>query len=433
MLAFAGLCIILVLLISILTRRLSAMNALMLVPCLGALIVGYTPGEISGFVIEGLKSIVPAAGMFVFAIIYFGVVSDAGMLDPIIGWIIKKMGSKPARITTGSVLLALIIHLDGSGAVTFMLAVPALLPIYDRLGMDTRVLALTVSLAAGVNVLPWVGPVIRSAAAMNTPAAEIFFPLLPVQVVGLAAAFFIAYMLGKREEKRLGLGGAAGDMAIQASELSEEKLALRRPKMFWPNIFLSLLVIVSMIAGWVDAVVSFMVGTAIALLMNYPGVDDQAKRVNAHAKPALMMASILMAAGVFVGIMKGSGMLTAMASAAVSAVPVEMGRHIPFLLGLVSTPLSLFFDPDSFYFGVMPVIAEVYASLGGDPLEVTRAALLGALTTGFPITPLTPAPLLLATLCRLNFGEHQKFCLPYLWGCSIIMTVAAALFGVIPF
>ncbi|MDL2271532.1 citrate:proton symporter [Desulfovibrio sp. OttesenSCG-928-I05] len=441
MLALTGLCIIIVMLAAILTKKLSALAALMLVPCAGALLMGFSPAEISRFIIDGLRNIVPAAGMFVFAILFFGVVSDAGMLDPIINWIIRKMGNYPARITMGTVLLTLIIHLDGSGAVTFMLTVPAILPIYERLGMDRRILALTIGMAAGVNVLPWVGPVIRASAVMQVPAATLFYPLIPVQIVGLGAVFLIAYMLGKREERRLGLGAyganasAAGSPAGGEADLyaiPEEKMALRRPRMFWPNIILTLCVIITLVAGWVDAVVSFMIGTALALIINYPDVDMQKKRVDAHAKPALMMASILMAAGVFVGIMKGAGMLTAMAQAAVSAVPEAMGQHIPFALGIISMPLSLFFDPDSFYFGVMPVIAEVYGTLGGDPLEVARAALLGALTTGFPITPLTPAPFLLVALCRIDFGEHQKYCFPYLWLCTILMTVAAAAFGVIP-
>lgn len=433
MLALLGLCIILVLLTAIMTKRMSPLVALILIPSIGATLGGFSPVETSGFVLDGLKSIIPAAGMFVFAILFFGVVSDAGMLDPIIGWIVRKMGNNPVRITMGSVLLTLIIHLDGSGAVTFMLAVPALLPLYDRLGMDRRILACVLSLAAGVNVLPWVGPMIRASAVLQVPATTIFNPLIPVQIVGLAMVFLVAYLFGKREERRLGLGkNATADAPVHVHRITEEQKALRRPAMFWPNIILTFLVIVAMVMNWLAAAFSFMLGTAVALLINYPDVRMQARRVDAHAKTALMMASILMGAGVFVGIMKGSGMIKAMAGAVVSGMSAEMGQHIPFVLGLVGMPLTLFFDPDSFYFGVVPIVAEVYRALGGYPIHVAQAALLGACTTGFPVSPLTPASFLLVGLCGIELGEHQKFTIPYLWGASILMTFAAVLFGVFP-
>ena len=434
MLALLGLCIIIVLLVTIMTQRASPLIALILIPSLGAFVGGFSPLEVSTFVLEGLRNIVPAAGMFVFAILFFGVVSDAGMLDPIIGGIVRKMGNKPTRITIGSVFLTLFIHLDGSGAVTFMLAVPALLPLYDRLGMDRRILACVLSLAAGVNFLPWVGPMIRSSAVLDIPATTIFNPLIPVQFVGLCFVLLVAYVFGKREEKRLGLGKSAGESAPPpVYEISEEQKHLRRPKMFWINIAITLAVIICMVMNWLAAAYSFMLGTALALVLNYPKVEMQKARVDAHAKTALMMASILMAAGVFVGIMKGSGMIAAMASSVVSGMNEDMGRHIPFVLGLVGMPLTLFFDPDSFYFGVLPIIVEVYQTLGGEGIQVAQAALLGACTTGFPVSPLTPATFLLVGLCGIGLGEHQKFSIPFLWLASVIMTITAALLGVFPF
>ena len=432
-LALLGLATIAVLLAVIMTDVMSPLIALIAVPIAGALAAGFKL-EIGKLIVKGIQGIAPVAGMFVFAILFFGVMTDAGMLDPIIDRILKVVGTRPTRVVMGSCLLALLIHLDGSGAVCFLITIPAMLPLYDRLGMDKRILALACSLAAGVNFLPWTGPTIRAAAVLHVPATTVFQPILKVQLVGLVFIFLICYLLGKREEKRLGLGkgGANVDIVVKR-ELKPEEIKLRRPQNFLINLIVALVIMTVMVAGWVDPVVGFMVGLVLALMINYPDVKLQKARVDAHAKAALMMAGILLAAGAFTGIMTGTNMLKAMATAAVKHVPASMGQHIPFGLGIISMPLSLLFDPDSFYFGVLPVVSEVYKNLGGQPIQVAQAALMGQMTVGFPVSPLTPATFLVVGLCGIELGVHQKFAIPYLLAASVVMTIACALFGVFPF
>jgi CitMHS family citrate-Mg2+:H+ or citrate-Ca2+:H+ symporter len=178
--------------------------------------------------------------------------------------------------------------------------------------------------------------------------------------------------------------------------------------------------------------VMFMIGTVAALVINYPNVQQQRERIDAHAKAALMMASVLLAAGAFTGIMSGTGMLTAMAQVVVQHVPVEHARHMPFALGLVSMPLSLLFDPDSFYFGILPVLAESAKLLGVPPVQMAQAALLGQMTTGFPISPLTPATFLIVGLTGVELAEHQKFTIPFLFAATVLMVIAAVLVSVFP-
>jgi CitMHS family citrate-Mg2+:H+ or citrate-Ca2+:H+ symporter len=309
-----------------------------------------------------------------------------------------------------------------------------MLPLYDRLNMDRRVLAAAVSLAAGVNFLPWTGPMIRASASLHLPVSSIFNPLIPVQIVGLVFVFGMAWVLGKREERRLGARLAGVEGAMARHDLTDEEKALRRPRNFWFNLLLTAAVLGTMVVMGekIPPVLMFMIGLCIALLVNYPNVEMQRKRIDAHARAALMMAGILLAAGAFTGIMQGSGMLKAMAQAAVGFVPASMATHIPVVLGLISMPLSLLFDPDSFYFGVLPVVAEVAAQLGVPAVKIGQAAILGQMTTGFPISPLTPATFLVIGLTGIDLAEHQRFSFPLLFGASVVMTLACVVLGIFP-
>jgi citrate-Mg2+:H+ or citrate-Ca2+:H+ symporter, CitMHS family len=192
-LALLGVATIVVLLAAIMSGRVTPLVALIVVPVLASFAGGFGL-ETGKFVTAGVQSLAPVVAMFVFAILFFGIVTDAGMFDPIIGRIVRAVGSRPTSIVVGTFVLAALVHLDGSGAVTFLVAVPAMLPLYERLSMDRRVLAAAVALGAGVmNVLPWGGPALRAAAAIKVPVAQLYRPLVPAQLVGLVFAGLLVW------------------------------------------------------------------------------------------------------------------------------------------------------------------------------------------------------------------------------------------------
>ena len=431
MLATLGFVTVGALFAAIVSGRLTPLVALILIPIAAALAGGFGLST-ARFVVQGVQQIAPVATMFVFAILYFGIISDAGTLDPIIDAILASVGGEPTRVVMGSALLALLVHLDGSGAVTFLVAVPAMLPLYDRLAIDRRVLACVTSMAAGVNFLPWTGPMVRASAALGVPVATLFRPLVPVQVVGLAFVFAVAYYLGRQSRRQPAGVNNEGPFVAAPRVLSDEARQLRRPGRLWINGLLTLIIMGVMIAGTVDPAVVFMIGTAVALTINYPQPAMQRARIDAHARTAILMAGVLLAAGAFTGIMKESGMLTAMAEQAVQLVPAALGRQIPLVLAVVSMPLSLLFDPDSFYLGVLPVVAKTAGVFGVEPIHVGQAALLGQMTTGFPVSPLTPATFLVVGLTGIELGDHQRFTGPWLFAATLVMTVTAVLLGVLP-
>lgn len=428
MLAILGFITIAGMVVAIASRRVSPLVALFLFPVTASLGAGF--GLKTGtFALAGIETMAPVVAMFLFAILFFGILTDVGLVEPFVRILLRGVGKNPLLIVPGTALLALLLHLDGSGAVVFLVAIPTLLPLYRELGMDRRILACTVSMAAGVNFLPWTGPTLRAASALHTSPLALFRPLIPVQIVGLGYVFAVAFYLGRKEKKRIGPSPVMQATSVESDALSSPKSRIR----LVINLMLALAVLGLVISGKLEPALCFMLGTALALLVNFRTVREQGAALDRHAKAAISMCAILCSAGVFNGILKGTGMLGAMAQVSISHIPAGFGPHIPLVLGLISMPLSLLFDPDSFYFGVLPVLAGAAQGFGLPAASVAEAALLGQMTTGFPISPLTPATFLVTGLSEIELSTHQRFAGPFLFGASIVMTVAAVLFHVIPF
>ncbi|HLS32569.1 MAG TPA: citrate:proton symporter, partial [Brevibacterium sp.] len=385
---------------------------------------------------------------------------------PIVNRIVRFAGDKPATITVATTLLAIATHLDGAGASTFLITIPAMLPLYERMGMSRLVLATCVALGAGtMNVLPWGGPTLRAAATAEVPANELWVPLIPAQVVGLIAALAIAYLLGMREKKRLarleagderavvpestarlgesgmvitgGPGGGAADAAASAGSTGSDPTAgmgseLKRPKLLFVNLLITAAVVAVLVAGLVDPAVCFIIGAIVVLVINYPNMKQQGQRINAHAPGAVLMASTLIAAGILLGVLSESGMVEAMAQGGAALLPEALAPGLPLIAGLLGVPLSLLFGPDAYYFGVMPVLMAVGAEFGVEGTHIALASILGQETAGFPISPMTGSFFLLVGLANVDIGRHIRHSFFWMWLVSIIMVIVAVVMGVIP-
>jgi CitMHS family citrate-Mg2+:H+ or citrate-Ca2+:H+ symporter len=429
MLAVWGLLTILLLLILVIKKLVSPVVALILVPVVIAGLAGFS-SQIPAFIGDGLRDIAPTGVMFIFAILFFGVLMDAGTFKPVINALLKLAGSSPPKVAIATAILAMIIHLDGSGAVTFLVVIPAMLPVYEALGMKKQTLACITALAAGtMNILPWGGPTIRASASLGIPVTELFNPILIPVLFGLLTVLIIAYLLGKQEEKRL--IGYQTEMSVLSTEPNDPNGLLERPKLFFPNIILIVVAIGCLIAGLAAPHVIFMIAFSIALVLNYPKISDQKYIVDSHAKEALMMASILFAAGCFTGVLKGTGMIGAMAASVESIIPDPLGHQLPLLTGIVAMPASLLFDPDSFYFGILPLLVGIGENFQVEAIEIGRAAIMGQMTTGFAVSPLTGSTFLLIGLARIDLGEHQVKTIPFAFLVTMVILAVSIIMGLI--
>ncbi len=427
MLAFLGILTIVVLLVCIILKKMSPITALILVPIATALAGGFGL-EIINFIESGVAKIAPMGIMFIFAILFFGVLTDAGTFAPLIQKMKTLVGNHPERITVGTAILAMLVHFDGSGAVTFLIVIPAMLPMYQALQMRKTTLATVTALAAGtMNMLPWGGPTIRAASALDVSVTAVFNPLVLPFLVGLCSVLVIAFFLGKKEKQYV-VHSNANTIAQPTTERNGNKV--------WKLIF-NWLVIMVAISALISAVapphVIFIIAFAIALVVNYPKPKQQLERINAHASEVLLMSGILFAAGCFTGILTNSGMIAALVATSVNYIPEFIGNHMAVATGCIAMPASLVFDPDSFYFGILPVLSDISVHYGGNAVEVGRAAITGQMTTGFPVSPLTGSTYLLVGLTGVELGDHQRKTIPWAFLVSILILCTAILTGAITF
>ncbi|WP_127762692.1 CitMHS family transporter [Peribacillus asahii] len=430
MLALLGFLTIGIFLFLIMTNRLSVLIALVLVPVVFALIGGFGL-EIGQMMLDGVIKVAPTGIMIVFAVLYFGLMIDTGLFDPMINKMLQLVKGDPLKVVIGTAVITMLVALDGDGASTFMITVTALLPLYKRLKMNPLVLAGVVALGAGVmNLAPWGGPTARAMTALNTDAAALFHPVLPAMIVGILWVLFSAFWLGKKERARLGII----DLNEDYTGIMEEQAAAieaKRPQLFWFNLILTIILLVALVKVWLPLPILFIIAFCIALLVNYRNPKEQQERISSHAGNVVLVSTMIFAAGIFTGILTGTKMIDAMASSMVSIIPESLAGYLPVLVAITGMPLSLVFTPDAYYFGILPIISQTAASFGVDPIEIGRAAILGQMTTGFPLSPLTASTFILIGLTGVRLGDHQRFIFKWAFGTTIVMTIVALLTGAI--
>ena len=435
MLAALGFATIAVFLIAIMTKRVSVLVALVLVPVIFGLLAGAGP-DLGKMMLDGIVKVAPVGVMIIFAVLYFGLMLDVGLFDPMISALLRMVKGDPVKVALATAVLTMAVALDGDGATTFLITVSAMLPLHQRLGMDRLVLSGIVCLSAGVmNILPWGGPTVRAMAALKADASVIFNPVVPAMVVGIGWVLLVAFILGRRERRRLGTLSipldnvpqpmSVGAAATPAGQAARTRIALDNPLLFWFNAALTVALVVALLMALLPLPILFILAFSIALIANYPRWEDQQTHLVSHAASVVTVSTMIFAAGIFTGVLTGTRMIEAMASAAVSVIPDAMAGYLPLIVAVVSMPLSLVFTPDAFYFGVMPVLAQAAASFGMDPTAIGRAAILGQMTTGFPLSPLTASTFILIGLSGVNLGDHQRFIFPWAFGTTLVMTAVA--------
>lgn len=284
-----------------------------------------------------------------------------------------------------------------------------------------------------MNLMPWGGPTIRVATVLGMEANDLWRIIIPIQIVGIIISFVTAIVWARIEIKRgagLKVDENGTDEAVE--EVKKEENELARPKLVAINGLITLIIILSLVFSPLPSYLLFMLGTAAALMINYPGSKLQGKVIKAHSAPALMMASTLLTAGVFLGLLNESGMMDAMAVMIAGFLPEVVAPYLHIIMGLLSAPLALIFSTDSFFYGLLPVMNNVGTQFGVDPLQISITMLV-AKNCVTMVSPLVPAVYLGCGLAGVELKDLIKTSFMWLWGVSIICMISGFALGILTF
>ena len=418
--------------------------------------------SLAAMIKAGFNSTGPTAALFVFSVLYFGIMTDAGMFDVIIGKLMTFVGDNVIGVCLVTCIIALVGHLDGGGASTFCIVVPAMLPVFKRMHMRRTSLLRIAVLAMGVlSLMPWAGPTMRAASVLGIEAGSLWQTILPIQIFGIILALAHAYFTGVQEKARgAGLNGKLAETEGEYVEEEEEQAQvasanseLARPQLFLFNIALTIGVIAMLIWDVFPSYYPFMIGVAVALFVNYGFTAKMHKKIiNLHAGPALMMCSTLMGAAVLMGVLTSSlgadgavisaktmelppdaipSVVRCLAGLVSGVLPAALGQHLPMVIGILSVPLALAFDTDSYFYGMLPVVIGIGQAFGVDALPIAVAMVVCRNCATF-ISPMVPATLLGTGLAEVDIKDHIKASFMYVWGFSILCMIIAVIFGIMP-
>ncbi|MGQ4067796.1 CitMHS family transporter [Enterococcus mundtii] len=427
----------------IMKKKMSPFTSLVVIPLLFTLIAMISgaskKGNIGDFVLEGIKTTSNTGIMLLFAILYFSIMLDAGLFDPITKKMIYFAKGDPMKVLMATAIVAATVSLNGDGTTTTLICCSAFIPIYKKLNMKMMNLGVLIILQNTImNLLPWGGPTARAMAVLEVDA-DILSYLAPGMISSLLyVIFFVARRMGKQERDRLGITQLSNEEIEEITKITDpETVKMRCPKNFVFNGILTIVLIAWLVASSFISSIAlpplllFLVGTCIALMVNYPNLKDQSARIGANGGDAVQVVILVFAAGVFMGLFQGSGMAEALANSFTYLIPKQLAGFWGLVIALISAPGTFFISNDGFYFGVLPVLAEAGHTYGFTNMQMALASLMGQ--AFHLLSPLVAFIYLLLRLTGLDMGKWQREAGKYALGIFTIFVVTIILFGYIPF
>ena len=430
-----GFAMVIILIALLLSGKTVPMVAFVLVSFVGALLAGFSLPDISTFVGDGVKTVINSVGMAMFATAFFTIMTSIGVFDPLVRFLSKYAGNVTI-IFLITYLIATVGHFDTGTTSTILLTIPMMLPLYRKFHIRVEWMFLMIGMAvAMMNLLPMGGGIIGLSAVSGIDVGVLFNQIVPVIAVGWGInIILIVAVYSKMEKKRIAKMSdeskraqddeyrALLEVGRKGTELQEIKMDLK----YWANLILTLVTVAVVFMDIVRAYFVFM----IALLLNYKGNKAKQDVVKLCAGNCYPIAAVMMCAGVFVGVMSGSGMLTEMAGFIVSLIPDSMHSVYNVLLAVICTPMSIALGSQAYYYGFSPLLLEVGTTMGVSTLSTIATLQITQNAFGF-ITPVSAVNHLACGMLGRDIKDVFRFCFPKLLLMLAIQFTLSILVGLI--
>ncbi len=428
-LAVLGFATMIVITVVLLKNKMSTLLAFTVIPLIAAILAGGDPSSIGQWISKGISKTYSITLMMLFSLPYFMLLADVGVFDDIVKAIMKRVKISAPVICVLTVIVACICELDGSITSVFLITVPLMLPLYEKFGIDKRILPFLICIAILTMCnTPWNPKILRAATLldMDNASTAVFLKLVPIQIFMIVLLIGVALFFGIKQKKN-----HEGEVQISNEELLAQfkDTDLTRHNMLAFNLILTVFLIFCLIVFEdIPQYYVFAFGLVIALQANFKDLKQQTKLLKKYASSLFPVAPAVLLSGVVVGVMQESGMLDAMVQALMAIVPSALGPYLYIVIALFSTPLMLLFTNDTWFYALMPLVGAFSAQYGVPMITVVVTLFMNF---GSMISVIAQPQLYIATdLDGITLDEHIKFTFWKLWAINIVVVLFGVVTGV---
>lgn len=422
------------LMIILLKGKTTPIVAFIILPIIAGLLSGASIEQLGQYIGEGVPKTLNSAALAIFATLYFRIMTDLGLFDPAVNYLAKRAGGNITAIFIIASIISAISHMDTGMTSTIFVTVPAMMPLFKKFNLRLEWLFLLIAQSVGaVNMLPHGGGIVRVASMTGADVSELFRGIGPIIIIMVIYNIFSAVWYS-RIEKSYKKKNNIPDINLEYDTSNKVDLDLKETvvdKKYYFNLILTIALLALVFTGLFDSYVVFMLGLAIMLLVNFPDMKEQIKIIKSSCDDAFYISSIMLASGVLIGILNGTGMLGAIAESIINIIPASLKDFYAVIVGYLSVPLSILIGPDGFYFGLTPILAKVGTSYGFSAASIGIVLLL-ARDAFSMLTPVSSVTYLAPGLLKKDFGKLIKFSFKYLLIYFTVEIIASILLGFVP-